>query len=169
MRHIEEYRVGTRTLEFIVDGTSHNVTRSKRRKGMIVIHELGAASEPELAAFAAKCFRDQERLCMRMVEHRWVKLHELHVGDLRADAIGHRHSVTRRNIGIRSVDVDFARTTGSENGGPRYDRNNRALLAIEYVGPKAGFFAAVLGHRQKVDSNVIVEKRDVGMFGNRCE
>ena len=66
--------------------------------------------------------RDEEALRLRVVEARRVELVELHVRDLGARPVRHRHPVARRDVGVRRVEVDLPRPAGGEHGRAREDR-----------------------------------------------
>src|SRR5262249_55098050 len=80
-----------------------------------------------------------------------------------ADAVGHRDAVAGRDVGVRGVDVDLAAAAGGEHGGARRYGLDLAGVLVEDVGAEARRLAAVLGHRQEVDRDVIGDDRDVGV------
>src|SRR3954464_10061030 len=98
MRDVEQYVLGPGPLHFVVDGARYNVARSEIAHRMVMTHERATIETPEHSSFTAQGFTDEEVLGPRVKQARRVKLIKLHVGDFRARAVRHRHSVTRRHV-----------------------------------------------------------------------
>ena len=104
---------------------------------------------------------------MRVVQHRRVELHELEVRHHRADPVGHGHAVAGRDVGVGRVDVDLAGAAGGEDRRPGGDGADLAVALVEHVRAEARRLAAVAGHVEQVDREVILEDRDVGVALDR--
>ena len=86
------------------------------------LHERRAVEQPQHRALAAQRLADQEVLRLRVVQAGRVELVELHVRDLGARAVRHRHAVAGRDVGVRRVEVDLAGAAGREHRRAREDR-----------------------------------------------
>ena len=72
---------------------------------MVVVHEFSAARTLDDAAFSANCFGNQKGLCRWMIEAGRVELDKLHVEYGHACTVGHRGSISGRNIWVGSVEI----------------------------------------------------------------
>ena len=132
--HVEDDVVVAGPLELGVDGAGDDVARRQVLHLVVALHEGRAVAQPQDAALAAQRLGDEERLGRRVVEARRVELEELHVGDARADPIGHGDAVARRDVGVRGVEVDLAGAAGRQHDGARDDGHHLAGPLVEQVG-----------------------------------
>src|SRR5216117_1830968 len=62
-----------------------------------------------------------------------MKLDELHVGDGRASAVSHRHTIAGRDVGIGRVEINLATTAGRQQHYGRDEGLDFASLVVEDV------------------------------------
>ncbi len=100
-----------------------------------------------------------------MVEGGGVELHEFHVGDGRAGAVGHGDAVAGGDVGIAGVEVDLAGTAGRQHGDRRPKGVDLAGLAVEHIDAEAavGLDAAPgdLGFGDQIDGDMVFVDGDV--------
>ena len=88
--------------------------------------------------------RNERRL--RMKETGRMKLDELHVGDDRAGAPGHRHAVAGRDRGVGRVEINLAAAAGGEDETIGANRFHLAGFFIEHINAEA----AILGRKAEL-------------------
>ena len=84
-------------------------------RGSYVGHEAVAVLVAQVRPFAAHRLADQEAARAGDVEHRRVELHELHVAQLGAGAVGGGHAVAGGDGRIGRLAVDHARAAGGQD------------------------------------------------------
>ena len=89
--------VDTVYLHLLVDGASHDVTRSKREALVILLHERFAVRQTQYAAVTAHSLRDKEggMGLAGMIKRCRMELHELHVLHRSLSTINHSLAVAR--------------------------------------------------------------------------
>ena len=86
--------------ELAVNGSGDDVSRGQFLVGMVDRHEGGAVGELQNPSFAANGLRDEEGFRLGVIEARRMKLDKFHIGDCRARAVGHRHTVAGDDIRV---------------------------------------------------------------------
>ena len=97
------------------DRLAHHVARGQLAARVVVGHEAVAVAIDEPGPFAAHRFGDQAAAAAGDVQHRGMELHELHVAQLGAGAIGQGHAVAGGDFGIGRFAIDLAGAAGAEN------------------------------------------------------
>ncbi len=97
--------------------TSSRGASSARR--MIIGHEALAESVAQVGALAAQGFGQEMAGRAGDVEHGRVKLHELHVAQLGAGAIGHGMAVGGGDRRVGRLAKELAGAAGRQHDGPR--------------------------------------------------
>ena len=95
-----------RLLHAADDGLGHHVARGQLAARVLVQHEADAVLVAQVGALAAHRLADEVAAGAGDVEDRRVELHELHVAQLGAGAVGGRHAVAggHRRVGRLAVD-----------------------------------------------------------------
>ena len=108
VRDVEQDVVRVRRQHALADGAGDDVARGQLGAVVVSGHEALAVGVAEEAALAAHRLRDEERLDAGQVERRGVELHELHVHDLGARAVGDRDAVAGGDFCVRGCQVHLA-------------------------------------------------------------
>ncbi len=91
-----------------------------------------------------------------------MKLDELHIGDPAAGAPSHGDAVTGGDIWVAGIEVYFACTTGSDDGGTCQERLNVTGLSIQNVGTDtAPVIPLIIVRQYQVDGVVVFKQLDV--------
>src|SRR5690242_13690663 len=108
---------------------------------------------------------------MRMVQTGGMELDEFHVRNAAACTPPHCNPVPRSRVGIGSIKIHLACTTGSEHCIVCPDRSDFPGVTVQYVGPVA-LIASLAGtacHAFKlcscneIDSDMVLKHRDIRM------
>ncbi|EXI69489.1 MAG: hypothetical protein AW07_04232 [Candidatus Accumulibacter sp. SK-11] len=167
VRDVEIDAVESPFLHLEVDRPCHNVARCQFAAGVVPRHEAAAVGQQQPAALAADRLRYQEGLGLRVVEAGRMELDELHVRNPAAGAPRHRNAVTGRGVGVGRVEVDLARSAGSEQRAAGAEGQDLAVAAVQHVSTMAALIvAAELGTGDQIDRDVILENADVGLLAN---
>ena len=123
---------------FRVDGTGNHVARGKLHPLRVVaLHETLAGFVAKNASFTAHRFGDENSLHAGRPNHsRGMELHKLHVHQLGARFISHRHAVAGVFPGIRSDGPGFADAAGRDDHGLGLEHDEPAVFAP--IGERAG-------------------------------
>jgi hypothetical protein len=97
---------------------------------VFVEHETDAVLVAQIRSFATHRLTDEITAGAGDVQHGRMKLHEFHVAQLSAGAIGGGHAVAGRHGRIRRLAVDHARAAGSEDDLLGPDEQFAVLLAM---------------------------------------
>src|SRR5690606_39522660 len=81
MGNVQPDMTNTETLDFIVDGTCHNITWCEFGALVKTQHKAFAIGQAQISAFATHCFSNQERTCLWMIEAGRMELVKFHIGD----------------------------------------------------------------------------------------
>ena len=105
-------------LHLIIDGTSHDITRSETQTRIVFLHELLAVGQTEDTSVSAHGFRDEVcRMGLGGVkEARRVELYKLHILDHTFGAIDHGYTVTGSYLRVGSGGVDRTCSAGCHEG-----------------------------------------------------
>jgi hypothetical protein len=127
-------------------------------------HDRHVVLRAQDRALAAHRLADQERFGLRMVQAGRMELDELHVRERGARAIGHRHPVAGRDVGIARVEIHLAGAARREQRHARLERHHGSL-GVEHIGADHALRSgpAELARGEQVDAAVILEQRDVRM------
>ena len=124
-------------LHFVVDGAGHDVAGRKVLQVVVLLHESGAVAPAQDRPFAPDRFGDEKRLGMGMEQGGRVELHEFHVGDGGAGAVGHGDTVAGGHVGVAGVEIDLAGAAGGEEGDFGGKGLDRSLVDVEHMGAEA--------------------------------
>ena len=97
------------------DGQADHVARGQFAARIVVGHEAVAVAIDQPGAFAARGLADQVPAAAGDVQHRGMELHELHVAQFGAGAIGHGHAVAGGHFGIGRFAIELARPAGGQD------------------------------------------------------
>ena len=92
-----------------------------------------------------------------------MKLDKFHVRDLHACAPRHRHAVSRRDVWIRRVQIDFAATASRQHDAIGPDRFHFSGVFIQDIDTEATVFCGKTEFRcgEQVHRHVIFHQVDV--------
>lgn len=140
------------------NGQADNVTRSEFQAVVEIGHEADAADVAEVRAFAADRLGDEVPGTAGDVQHGGVKLHELHVAELRPGPEGNGVAVAGGDGGVGGLAEDLARSAGGQDGllGPH---EGFAVLGIPHQCP-----AALAVDGEQVDDERPFPKGKVGLI-----
>ena len=138
------------------DGQADHVARGQLAAGIVVGHETVSVAVDQPGPFAPHGLADQAAAAAGDVQHRGMELHELHVAQLGAGAIGHGHAVAGGPVGIGRLAIELPGPAGGQNRllGPD---QGFAVLRVPDQRPAAG---AVVG--QQVEREGVFPDVDVG-------
>ena len=99
-------------LHFVVDSPCHYIAGSERKSLIVFLHKLVAIGQTKNTAIAAHRFGYQESRTgfFRIVKHRRVELHELHIGNGSFRSIHHCHTVASGYARVRRCAIDSSAT-----------------------------------------------------------
>src|SRR5690606_28717774 len=100
MGNVQPDMTNTETLDFIVDGTSHNITRCEFGAFIKTQHKAFTIRQTQISAFTTHCFSNEERTCLWMIQAGRMELVKFHICDPAADTISHVNTITRSNSQI---------------------------------------------------------------------
>ena len=104
-----------RLFHLVDDRLADDVARGELGPRVVVGHEAVAEAFDQDGAFAADGFGDQAAAAAGDVEHRRMELHELHVGEFGAGAVGHGVAVAGGDGRVGRFAIDLPRAAGGEN------------------------------------------------------
>ncbi len=140
------------------DGQAHHVPRGKFAARIVVGHEAPAVAVDQPGPGPARGLGDQVPAAACYIQHRGMELHELHVSQFRACAIGHGHAVAGGDLGIGGFAIDLARTAAGQDRLLRPDHG----LAVPAVPDQRPAARAVMG--QKIDGERVFPNKYVGQI-----
>ena len=161
MRQVEIHVGVFGLLHLADDRQADDVARRQLAAGIVLGHEAMAVAVDQPGAFAAGGLADQVTAAAGDVQHRGVELHELHVAQLGAGAIGDGHAVAGGHFGIGGFAVDLACAAGGQDRLLRPD-HGLAVAAVPHQGAAAD---AVAG--QQVEAEGVFPDLDVRAFARR--
>ena len=141
------------------DRARHDVARRELGEAMPVAHESLAIGVQQLGAFAAHRLGDEREGILGGVERGGVELHEFHVRELHACAVGNGVAVAGRDNGVRRVSIDLATATSREHGGVGNDLHRPA-------GDAGAHAAASSAVDDEIQHTRLLEDRDTLAFLN---
>ena len=130
-------------------------------RGSSAEHEALAVLVAQVGPFAADRLADEVAAGAGDVEHRGMELHELHVAQLGAGAIGRGHAVAGRHRRVGRLAVDHAGAAAGQDGLLGPDQQ----LAVRRPPHQRADAAALV--RQQVDREGVVPDGDVRRLAGR--
>ena len=160
MAQIQKHARLPRLLHLRDDRPAHDVARRQLGPLVVVGHEPPAGRVDQPRAFAAHRFGDQAAAAAGDVQHRRMKLHELHVAQLGAGAIRERLAVAGRHFGIRRLAINLPGAARAQNRllGPD---ERAAVLGVPHERAAAAAFVREQIDRERVrpDLGVVLRSR----------
>src|SRR5215471_1686372 len=104
-----------------------------------------------------------------MIKAGWMELDELHVGNRGPCSKSHRDPVSGGDVRISGIEVNFPTTARCQER----DRGGEGFHLSSYLVQHVNAEAAVLTRlaqfltRHEIDSQMIFENADIGLFGHR--
>ena len=162
MAHVEIDTVVATALHLVVDCPRNDVTRSEVLHLVVTLHEGLAALEAKNTALAAQRLTDEKALGFGVEQAGGMELEELHVRQLCASTIGHRHPVTGRDVGVRSIEIDLPCAAGRQYGRSCKVGLHLAAGFVEDVSAYDALWPPELRRLDEVDRHVVFGDVDVG-------
>ena len=122
---------------------------------MVALHEALAMRVEQPRAFAAQRLGDQEARRSFDMQRGGMELDELQIADLRAGAIGHRHAIAGRHVGIGGVQKNVAQPAGSQQDGARVHG-----VEARFAVPQERAGHAIV--EKQIDGRGVTAKRHIG-------
>ena len=110
---VKAHMVKGMNLHLVVDGTSHDVTRSKTETLIIFLHELLTIRQTENTSVTTHglCYEIGRVSLLWVEQYRWVELYKLHVLHLTLGTINHGYTVTCGDAWVGCCLIDGTSTT----------------------------------------------------------
>ena len=135
MGDVETDMVDAMNLHLLIDGTRHDVTRCQRKAFVVFLHKLLAIRQLQDTAIATHGLGDEVggmRL-LRVMKHRGMELHKLHVCHRTLGAIDHGDAVASSDDRIRGGEINGPTATRTHDGDLRQIGINLLRLGIEHI------------------------------------
>ena len=153
MPQIEKHARLPRLFHLRDDRLAHHIARRELGPLVVIGHEPPARRIDQPRAFAAHGLGDQAAAAAGDVQHRRMKLHELHVAQFGPGAIGERMPVAGGDFRIRRLAIDLPRAAGAENRLLGPDKRP-AMLGVPHQRPAAAAFVRQQVDRERVRPNL---------------
>ncbi len=115
------------------------VARCQLGEGVVGRHEPLAEPVAEIGPFAAQGFGQEMAGRAGHVEHGGMELHEFHVAQLGAGAIGHRVAVAGGDRRVGRLAKELAGPAGRQHDGPGPDQGKPAAAIPDQHAPAPAF------------------------------
>ena len=152
MGYIETDMIQSVNLHLLIDGTSHDVTRSQTQSLIIFLHETFAVRQTQNAAITTHSLGDEEGRMgfARMIKSGWVELDKLHVGHGTLGTVNHRLAITSSDDRVGGSLINSTASTGTHHG-------NLTQIGIHLLGIRIQYVCTVTVDIRSAASNTGTE------------